>query len=205
MEDISNILRTGPIIAVLTLEDAAAARALAETYVRAGVRTLEVTLRTPQALDVIAEMAKVDGAIVGAGTVLTRDQLQAAQAHGATFAVSPGLTATLVTAAAEAGVAYLPGVANASDIMRGLELGLTHFKFFPAEAAGGMRALDSLAAPFAQCHFCPTGGVNAANLRSWLDTPGVLCAGGTWLNPRAGETLASIGVRAAEAMAAAGR
>jgi len=200
VSDIESIMRAGPIIAVLTLDDPSQARALAQTYVEAGIAGLEVTLRTPRALEVMARMAEVDGAVVGAGTVLNRDHLKAAVDHGAQFIVSPGLTSPVAEAAASANVAYLPGIANSGDIMRGLDLGLSHFKFFPAEASGGVKALSALAAPFAACRFCPTGGVNPDNLRTWLDTPGVLCAGGTWLNPKPGEDLATLGERVASAV-----
>jgi 2-dehydro-3-deoxyphosphogluconate aldolase/(4S)-4-hydroxy-2-oxoglutarate aldolase len=132
---------------------------------------------------VIAEMAKVDGAIVGAGTVLNAGDLDASIKAGARFIVSPGLTEPLGKAAIEARIPFLPGIANAGDIMRGLDLGLNRFKFFPAEAAGGIKALRALAAPFGQCRFCPTGGINEANAGEWLALDAVLCVGGSWLVP----------------------
>jgi len=129
-------------------------------------------------------MKRVSGAIVGAGTVVNRHQLDEARAAGAEFIVSPGLTEQLGRAVVESGLPYLPGIATAGDIMRGLDLGLTHFKFFPATAAGGVPALKALAAPFGQARFCPTGGITLANAPEWLALPPVLCVGGTWLVPR---------------------
>ena len=174
-------MRLSPVIPVLVVSDPAKARVLAQTLVARGHRALEVTLRTPAALEVIAEMAKVEGAVVGAGTVLNRRDLHASLAAGARFIVSPGLTDSLADAARDAAVAYLPGIATASDIMRGLELGLDHFKFFPAVAAGGIPALKALAAPFAQCRFCPTGGITEATAADWLALDSVLCVGGSWI------------------------
>lgn len=170
-----------PVIAVLRIEDAGQAKTMAQALVAGGVRTLEVTLRTPAALDAIAAMAEVEGAIVGAGTVLSPAQLARAAAAGATFIVSPGLTERLADAAFSSGLPFLPGVASASEIMAGLDLGLRHFKFFPAEAAGGVAALKSLAAPFADVRFCPTGGVTQDSLPRWLSVTQVLCVGGSWL------------------------
>jgi 2-dehydro-3-deoxyphosphogluconate aldolase / (4S)-4-hydroxy-2-oxoglutarate aldolase len=147
---------------------------------------LEVTLRTPAALEAIAEMRRVEGAVVVAGTVLGEAQLDAALAAGAQFIVAPGLTDRLTRAALDRGVAYLPGVANASDIMRGLDLGLTRFKFFPAEANGGARALQALCGPFGGARFCPTGGITPENAPEYLGIEQVACVGGTWL-VRSGE------------------
>jgi 2-dehydro-3-deoxyphosphogluconate aldolase/(4S)-4-hydroxy-2-oxoglutarate aldolase len=179
--DIQTIMNTGPVIPVLVIDDAATARPLAEALVRGGIRTLEVTLRTPAALDAIREMKKVDGAIVGAGTVVNPQQFADAVDAGAEFIVSPGLTEKLAAPIIESGVPFLPGIANAGDIMRGLDLGLTHFKFFPAEASGGLKALKALAAPFYQARFCPTGGVSLASAPEWLAFDPVLCVGGSWL------------------------
>ena len=181
MIDIDELMRTAPVIPVLVVHEVAHARPIAEALVAGGLRVLEVTLRTPVALEVISEMAKVEGAIVGAGTVLNTRELDAARAQGAQFIVSPGLTESLAKAAIAARMAFLPGIANASDIMRGLDLGLDHFKFFPAEASGGIKALKSLAAPFHQVRFCPTGGITLETLGSWMAAPGVLCVGGSWL------------------------
>lgn len=181
MNNIATIMRTGPVIPVLVIEDASHARPVAEALVAGGLCVLEVTLRTPAALDVIREMRTVAGAIVGAGTVLNEADLRASIDAGAAFIVSPGLTEPLGRAAIAGGVAFLPGIANAGDIMRGLDLGLTHFKFFPAEASGGISALKALAAPFYQCKFCPTGGVTLATASDWLALDRVLCVGGSWL------------------------
>lgn len=181
MTQVREIMTLAPVIPVLTIADAAHARPIAEALVGGGLRVLEVTLRTPAAFAAMVEMAKVEGAVVGAGTVLNPTQLEASLEAGARFIVSPGLTEPLAMAVREAGAPFLPGVATAGDIMRGLDLGLTHFKFFPAEAAGGRKALASLAAPFGEARFCPTGGVNETNAADWLAMPAVLCVGGSWL------------------------
>lgn len=180
---IGDIMRTAPVIPVLVVEDAEAAVPLAQALVAGGLRVLEVTLRTEAALDVIRAMKQVDGAIVGAGTVIDPAGLDAAIDAGSEFIVSPGLTERLGRAAIERGIPFLPGIANAGDIMRGLDLGLTHFKFFPAEAAGGIDALKALAGPFGQCRFCPTGGIGAATAPDWLALDPVLCVGGSWVAP----------------------
>ncbi len=184
MTTIADIMKLAPVVPVIVVDDVKHARPLAEALVSGGLRALEVTLRTPAALVAIREMAKVDGAVVGAGTVTNQVELAAAQAAGAQFAVSPGLTEPLAKAAARADLPFLPGIANAGDIMRGLDLGLTHFKFFPAEASGGLPVLKALAAPFAQCRFCPTGGIGPDNAAQWLAFDPVLCVGGSWVAPR---------------------
>ena len=184
MSDIETIMRLAPVIQVLVVEDAADARPIAEALVAGGLRVLEVTLRTPAALDVIREMAKVEGAVVGAGTVLNSRDLQASLDAGARFIVSPGLTEPLGREAVAAGIPFLPGIANAGDIMRGLDLGLNRFKFFPAEASGGLKALQALAAPFHEVRFCPTGGITLDTAAAWLAHPSVLCVGGSWLVPK---------------------
>ena len=178
---IDEIMRTAPVIPVLVLEGEADWAALAETLVEAGLPVLEVTLRTTAALDAIRQMGKVPGAIVGAGTVLNTAQLERAIDAGSQFIVSPGLTEPLVKAVGQSGVAYLPGIATAGDIMRGLDLGLDRFKFFPAEAAGGIAALKALSAPFANIRFCPTGGIRPGTAAEWLGLDAVLCVGGSWL------------------------
>jgi len=180
---IDSIMRTAPVIPVLTLDDPADAVPVAEALVSGGLNVLEVTLRTPAALDCIRAMAEVDGAIVGAGTVLNARDLDLSLDAGARFIVSPGLTEPLGRAAIDRGAAFLPGVATAGDIMRGLDLGLTHFKFFPATASGGIPALKALAAPFHQCRFCPTGGITEQTAKDWLALDPVLCVGGSWLVP----------------------
>jgi 2-dehydro-3-deoxyphosphogluconate aldolase/(4S)-4-hydroxy-2-oxoglutarate aldolase len=156
---------------------------IAESLVAGGLKALEVTLRTPAALDVIREMTKVEGAVVGAGTVLNEADLDTSIAAGAQFIVSPGLTEPLARAALKRRIAYLPGVTNAGDIMRGLDLGLDRFKFFPAEASGGIKALKALAAPFHKVRFCPTGGISQASAAEWLALESVLCVGGSWVLP----------------------
>jgi 2-dehydro-3-deoxyphosphogluconate aldolase/(4S)-4-hydroxy-2-oxoglutarate aldolase len=181
---IGQIMRTAPVIPVLVIEDAGQAHPLAEALVAGGLTVLEVTLRTPAALDAIRAMKQVPGAIVGAGTVTNPAELDAALAAGSEFIVSPGLTENLGSAAIASGIPFLPGIANAGDIMRGLDLGLAHFKFFPAMAAGGIPALKALAAPFGQCRFCPTGGITQANASDWLALEPVLCVGGSWLVPK---------------------
>jgi len=178
---IDAIMRTSPVIPVLVIEDAATARPLAEALVAGGLRVLEVTLRTPAALDAIAAMKQVPGAIVGAGTVVGHNQFDQAMAAGAEFIVAPGLTEALAEPIIASGVPFLPGVATAGDLMRGYALGLRHFKFFPAEASGGVKALKSLAAPFYEARFCPTGGITRENAADYLAQPAVLCVGGTWL------------------------
>ena len=193
---IDDIMRMAPVIPVLVIEQGIDAAALVETLVAAGLPVIEVTLRTPNALSAIEAMARIKGAVVGAGTVLNEGMLGQAIEAGAQFIVSPGLTGKLGRAAIASGVPFLPGIANAGDIMRGLDLGLTRFKFFPAEASGGLPALKSLAGPFGDARFCPTGGISEANAAAWLAHPAVLCVGGSWI-VRAGEVdLVAIGERA---------
>ena len=193
---IDQIMGAAPVIPVLVLDGTVDPAALAETLVAAGLPVLEVTLRTPEALDAIRAMASVPGAIVGAGTVLNAVQMDQAIDAGAQFLVSPGLTQALVKRAIDRGVAYLPGVATAGDIMRGLALGLDRFKFFPAEAAGGIVALKALSLPFANVRFCPTGGIGADSAADWLALPAVRCIGGSWLVPPGETDLAAIAARA---------
>ena len=182
--NIDAIMRTAPVIPVIVIKDEAHAVPLAEALVAGGLRVLEVTLRTPAALGAIRAMKEVEGAIVGAGTVTNPRDLDAALEAGSEFIVSPGLTEPLGKAAIAAGVPFLPGIANAGDIMRGLDLGLDRFKFFPAMAAGGLPALKALAAPFGQCRFCPTGGISLENAPEWLAFDPVLCVGGSWVSPK---------------------
>lgn len=181
---IADIMQTAPVIPVIVVDEIEQARPLARALVAGGLRVLEVTLRTPAALDAISAMREVDGAIVGAGTVTNQQELADAIAAGSEFIVSPGLTEPLGKAAIREDIPFLPGVATAGDVMRGLDLGLTHFKFFPAMAAGGLPALKALAAPFGQCRFCPTGGITLANAPEWLAFDPVLCVGGSWVAPR---------------------
>lgn len=200
-QSISAIMQLAPVIPVLVIEDPAHAHPVAEALVAGGLPALEVTLRTPAALEVMAEMAKVDGAVVGAGTVLNEADLTRALDAGARFIVSPGLTESLARAAVGSGVPFLPGTANASDIMRGLDMGLTHFKFFPASTSGGPAALKALAGPFGMARFCPTGGVRPDTAGEWLATPQVLCVGGSWLVPSGPPDAEAIRVAAAQAAA----
>jgi 2-dehydro-3-deoxyphosphogluconate aldolase / (4S)-4-hydroxy-2-oxoglutarate aldolase len=180
---ISKLMRIAPVIPVLVVEYPDHARPLAEIFVEEGLPVIEVTLRTSTAIKVIREMAKVDGAIVGAGTVLSADDVQRSQDAGAHFLVSPGLTDALGKAAIASALPFLPGVANASDIIRGLEMGIDHFKFFPAASNGGISALKGLSAPFRTARFCPTGGITEATAPKWLALKSVLCVGGSWLFP----------------------
>ena len=198
MSSIETIMRTSPVIPVLVIEDAATARPLAEALVAGGLRVLEVTMRTAAALDAIREMKQVPGAIVGAGTVVSTEQFEQVMDAGAEFIVSPGLTERLAQPIVASGVPYLPGIATAGDIMRGLDLGLTHFKFFPAETSGGLKALKALAAPFYQCSFCPTGGITEASAPDWLAFARVLGVGGCWVT---GVTVADIEAKARGAAA----
>ena len=178
---IERIMRLAPVVPVIVISDPAEARPMAEALVKGGITALEVTLRTPAALEAIQEMKKVPGAVVGAGTVVSEAQLRAVADAGVEFIVTPGLTERLGKAIVESGIPFLPGTATAGDIMRGYELGLRHFKFFPAETSGGLKALKALAAPFHEARFCPTGGVSAATAPDWLAFDPVLCVGGSWV------------------------
>lgn len=178
-------MTASPVIPVLVMEDAACAPRLAQVLALGGLRVLEVTLRTPAALASISAMAQAaPGAIVGAGTVLNPDDLKRAQDAGARFIVSPGLTPRLARAAEEAQIPLLPGVATCGEIMAGLDLGLDHFKFFPAENIGGAAALKAIAGPFPQVRFCPTGGITLDSAQAYLSLPNVLCVGGSWVAPK---------------------
>lgn len=178
------ICRMAPVIPVLVVEDAATAGPLAEALVAGGLPALEVTLRTPAALDAIRAMAEVTGGVVGAGTLLTPEDVRAARAAGACFGVSPGATDRLLAACEDEGLTLLPGAATASEMMALLERGHHVQKFFPAAAAGGVTALRALAGPLPQIRFCPTGGVTPENARDYLSLPNTLCVGGSWVAPR---------------------
>ena len=201
MTDIDALMRMAPVIPVLVIDDIAHAVPIAQALVAGGLPVLEVTLRTACAIDVIREMKTVPGAIVGAGTVLNPADLDKALSAGAEFIVSPGLTPALGAAAIASGVPFLPGTANAADIMLGLDLGLIRFKFFPAEANGGIAALTAIAAPFAMARFCPTGGITPTTAPNWLAIPAVLCVGGSWMVPKGKPDVPAI---TAAARAAAG-
>jgi 2-dehydro-3-deoxyphosphogluconate aldolase/(4S)-4-hydroxy-2-oxoglutarate aldolase len=199
--NIESIMRLAPVVPVIVVDDVEHAVPLAEALVAGGLTALEVTMRTPAALDAMRAMKNVPGAIVGAGTVTNPQELDKALNAGAEFVVSPGLTEPLAKACSINDVPFLPGTANAGDIMRGMDLGLSHFKFFPAMAAGGLPALKALAAPFGDAKFCPTGGVNLANAPDWLAFDPVLCVGGSWVAPRGAVDSAAITKLASEAAA----
>ena len=201
---IADIMQPAPVIPVIVVDDLEHTKPLARALVAGGLPILEVTLRTPVALDAIRAMSEVEGAIVGAGTVTNERDLASAVDAGSRFIVSPGLTKPLGKAAIRDDIPFLPGIANAGDIMRGLDLGLTHFKFFPAMAAGGLPALKALAAPFGQCRFCPTGGVSLDNAAEWLAFDPVLCVGGSWVAPRGAVDEAKVEQLAREACALRG-
>lgn len=199
------VLALTPVLPVVTIEDAASALPLARVLLASGIGTVEITLRTPAALDAIK--AITEGApemIVGAGTVLSADDLDAAIAAGARYALSPGATPKLMKAARKRAIPFIPGIASASDIQRGLELGYTHFKFFPAEQMGGVSTLKALAGPLPQARFCPTGSISAEKAPAYLALANVLCVGGSWIAPaekiKAGDWA---GIEAAAKIAAA--
>jgi 2-dehydro-3-deoxyphosphogluconate aldolase/(4S)-4-hydroxy-2-oxoglutarate aldolase len=181
---VDELLAVQPVIPVLTVERAEDAVPLAEALVGAGLRVLEVTLRTTSALDCMKRMSSVSGAIVGAGTVLSSNDVMLSIEAGARFIVTPGLSASAVAAAREANVPILPGVATASEVMAGLDLGLDRFKFFPAEQAGGRPMLDAFKGPFGKVKFCPTGGITPDLARDYLTRSNVACVGGGWVAPK---------------------
>ncbi len=178
------ICALAPIVPVLVVDDASQARPLAEALVTGGLPALEVTLRTPAALDAIREMAQVPGGVVGAGTLVTPEDVRAAKQAGAQFGVSPGATDALIAACEAEGLPLLPGAATASEAMRLLEQGYDMLKFFPAEASGGVPALKAIGAPLPQISFCPTGGVSPQNATDYLSLSNVVCAGGSWVAPK---------------------
>jgi 2-dehydro-3-deoxyphosphogluconate aldolase/(4S)-4-hydroxy-2-oxoglutarate aldolase len=183
MRTVDEIMALAPVIPVLIIDRVEDALPIAAALVEGGLPALEVTLRTPAALEAIRLMKQVPGAVVGAGTVLDPAQLAAALDAGAEFIVSPGLTEPLGKAAA-AGIPFLPGTSNTGDVMRARDLGFTRLKFFPAEAAGGLPVLRALAAVFGEVRFCPTGGITQETAPTWLAEPAVACVGGSWLVPR---------------------
>ena len=181
---IEDYLKLSPVMPVVTIEDASIAPDLARAFVRGGIRVIEVTLRTPAALRAIEAIARAEpDIVVGAGTVLSISDLHSAAAAGAAFAISPGATPALLADGPMATIPYLPAVATASELMSGLAAGYRCFKFFPAGAAGGIPMLKSFAGPFPDARFCPTGGITQETVRSYLELPNVLCAGGSWLSP----------------------
>jgi len=178
---LAEILKLAPVVPVLIIEDEAHAVPLARALVAGGLYALEVTLRTPVALDCIRRIAgEVEGAVVGAGTVTTASARQAAADNGAKFAVSPGL---IDGEGADGPTPLLPGVATATELMRGLRAGFTHFKLFPANVVGGVGALKAFSSPFPQATFCPTGGIDVKNAPDYLALPNVICVGGSWVAP----------------------
>ena len=201
---IEQIMRLAPVIPVIVIDRAEDAVPMAEALVAGGLKVLEVTMRTPAALDAIRAMKAVSGAVVGAGTVLNPRMLKDALDAGSEFIVSPGLTDSLGEAAVASGIPFLPGVANASNIMVGLDLGLDSFKFFPAATSGGIPALKALAGPFGGINFCPTGGISAATAPEWLALGPVLCVGGSWVVPSGPLDTVKIEALAREASALSG-
>ncbi len=180
-----SLLSRVPVIPVVVVDDPGSAVPLARALVSGGVPVIELTLRTPAALDAIRRIAQeVPEILVGAGTIVEPGQVKAAADAGAQFLVSPGSTATLLDAMADSGLPHLPGIATVSEILELLERGCSEMKFFPAEASGGAAFLRAVASPLAQARFCPTGGVNAENAADYLSLGNVGCVGGSWLTPR---------------------
>lgn len=198
-QEAARICRLAPVVPVLVIEDAAKASPLARALVAGGLPALEVTLRTPAALEAIRAMAEVPGGIVGAGTLLTPADVRAAKAAGAMFGVSPGATDRLIAACEDDGLPLLPGAATASEIMALLERGFTVQKFFPAEQAGGAAYLRAIGAPIPQVSFCPTGGIGLKTAPDYLALKNILCVGGSWVAPK--EALARGDWAAVEALA----
>ena len=181
---IAGILKLAPVMPVVTIEDAATAPDLARALVRGGIGVIEVTLRTPQALRAIeAIVNEVPDICVGAGTILSPEDLNLAAMAGAAFAISPGATRELLAAGTNFRIPYLPAVASASELMAGLAAGFRYFKLFPANVAGGVQALKAYNGPFPEVRFCPTGGISLNTAASYLELPNVLCVGGSWLTP----------------------
>ena len=178
------VCRLAPVIPVLVIDDASLAEGLARALVSGGLPALEVTLRTPAALDAIREMAKVEGGVVGAGTLLTERDVEAAKEAGATFGVAPGATDRLLDACEANDLPLLPGAATSTEVMALLERGYRVQKFFPAEANGGASALKAIGAPLPQVSFCPTGGVSLKNAGDYLSLSNTLCVGGSWVAPK---------------------
>lgn len=196
------VCELAPVVPVLVIDDAAKAEGLAKALIAGGLPALEVTLRTPAALEAIAEMAKVPGGVVGAGTLLTAEDVEAAKRAGAVFGVSPGATDRLLDACEANDLPLLPGAATSTEVMRLLERGYTMQKFFPAEANGGAKALKAIGAPLPKVKFCPTGGITLENAHDYLSLANTICVGGSWVAPanlvRAGDW-AAITALAAEA------
>lgn len=177
------ICSKAPVIPVIVIDDLKDAKPMAEALIKGGLPVLEITLRTDVALDAIREMSAVAGGIVGAGTLMTPEDVKAAKAAGAQFGVSPGTSRAVLDAALEAELPMLPGAITPSEVMALLELGYDMLKFFPAEAAGGMPMLKSFSSPIPKARFCPTGGISEANFRDYLALPNIVCVGGSWVAP----------------------
>jgi len=179
------ILQTGPVVPVMVIKETAHAVPLAKALVAGGVKVLEITLRSDAALESIRLISEqVPDAIVGAGTVSSEEDLENITKAGAVFAISPGLTPNLLKAAGKSKIPLIPGISSASELMYGMEAGLSEFKFFPAEAAGGIKMIQSLGGPFPHITFCPTGGINTGNYKDYLALKNVACVGGSWLAPK---------------------
>jgi len=179
-----DLMNQAPVIPVIVVNDVSTAVPLAESLVAGGLPVLEVTLRTPEAMDAMKAMQSVKGAIVGVGTAVNGNDLKAAKEAGAQFAVSPGFTEELGSTAKDIGLPLLPGIANSADIMRAHALGFKELKFFPASQAGGPAMLKALGGPFVDAVFCPTGGVSLSNAHEYLSLPNVICVGGSWVAPK---------------------
>jgi 2-dehydro-3-deoxyphosphogluconate aldolase/(4S)-4-hydroxy-2-oxoglutarate aldolase len=182
--DAEQILGEGPVVPVMVIHRLEHAVPMARALVAGGVRVLEITLRTPVAIEAIRVISEgVPAATVGAGTVTNAGELKAVEEAGALFAISPGLTPELLEAANRGGIALIPGVSTISELMTGIDKGYTHFKFFPAEAAGGVKTLKAFAGPFPAIRFCPTGGITPETCNDYMALPNVMCVGGSWLVP----------------------
>lgn len=177
-----DLFAMGPIVPVLVIKDVKDALPIAEALLKAEVKVLEVTLRTPAALEAISLIAKeLPEAVIGSGTVTNADQLQRSFDAGSKFAISPGLTKDLLEAGNDSEIALIPGISSISELMDGIDYGYDHFKFFPAESSGGAKAIQSIGGPFADIRFCPTGGINLNNINDYLALDNVGCCGGSWL------------------------
>ncbi|CAD5270439.1 2-keto-3-deoxy-phosphogluconate aldolase [Alteromonas sp. 76-1] len=180
----ADIFAAGPVVPVLVINDVEKAVPLAKALMAGGIKVLEVTLRTPAAIDVIKRIAdEVPDSLIGAGTVTNAQQLKAVIEAGAKFAISPGMTADLLKAGMEAEIPLIPGISSTSELMKGKDAGYTHMKFFPAEASGGVKAIKAISGPFPEFTFCPTGGIGPGNYNDYLALKNVVCVGGSWLAP----------------------